>query len=189
MKLTNLIKTAALVACACIIASKASAISLPAFFAANPNVAGVIDDAVPFGDDARVVYVNYLLSLGANANSTSDGERFMTGPTDYNGTVTKLESQNGTGQSSVSGWDYLFVKYDGPNAGAIVYVLNGDSFNIAANMNGLVTPTGATTTKTWNGGVSGWTLYGAHSTPDGGSTLALVGLAMAGLGLARRKLS
>lgn len=42
------------------------------------------------------------------------------------------------------------------------------------------------------GGLSNLKLYSSgtpHNAPDGGSTLALVGLAIAGLGLARRKLS
>ncbi len=40
------------------------------------------------------------------------------------------------------------------------------------------------------GKISHVSIYGTHSNvPDGGSTLALVGLAIAGLGLARRKLS
>lgn len=42
------------------------------------------------------------------------------------------------------------------------------------------------------GGLSNFKLYGSGtgtSVPDGGSTLALIGLAVAGLGLARRKLS
>ena len=190
MKLSNLTKLAVLsIACACAMVENASALTLAQFYAANPNAVGVIDDAVPFGDAERVTYVNNLLGLGANVNGQVIGtSTYYTGPTDYNGTVSQANSQNGQGVATVSGYQYLFVKYDGPNGGGVVYYLNGATFTIPGDLNGLVTGS-----KTWNGGISGWTLYNGSTpppgVPDGGSALALLGVGIAGVGFLRRKLS
>lgn len=200
MKLKTITKWAALIACTCLMAGKAQALTIPQFFAANPDVVGLVKDAVPFGDADRVVYVNNALGLGPNAVAVTVGtEKYWTGATDYRpDTVSLLDSSTpGTGVATIVGWDYLFVKYDGPNAGAIIYFLNGASFTPAATIADLGgINDGLPKTQTpkydpeWKGGISGWTAYGAHhSVPDGGSTLALIGIGLTGLGLLRRKLS
>ena len=170
-------------------AMSAKAVTINAFLTANPNVVGLVKDAVPFGDADRVTYVNALLSMGANqVNSVLvPGQTLYTGGINYNGTVSQVGSANGTGVAVVSGWDYLFVKYDGPNGGGIVYYLGGATFAIANNVNTL----NGGPIDGWSGGVSGWTTYGSspghdERAPDGGTTVAMLGLAFAGLGATRR---
>jgi hypothetical protein len=171
-------------------APQARAITIQQFFLDNPNVAGFVKDAVPFGDAARVTYVNNTLGLGANANGTVIGtEEYYTGPTDFSGSVSLLDSSTPSeGVATISGWDFLFVKYDGPGGGAVVYALNGASFTIAGNVNDLGAGGITIDGVALNGGVSGWTAYGTHqSVPDGGSAIALLGMSMVGVEFLRRK--
>ena len=171
-------------------ALSANALTITQFLTANPNVAGMVKDAVPFGDADRVTYVNAILSLGANVNGNTTlvpGQTLYTGAINYNGTVSLGDSTQGTGIATISGWDYVFVKYDGPNGGGIVYALNGGTMTLAGNVSAL-SPSGI---DGWQGGISGWTAYGAHPghderVPDGGTTVAMLGLAFAGLGATRR---
>jgi hypothetical protein len=166
--------------------------TIQTYLANNSNIAGFVKDSVPFGDADRVAYVNNLLGLGANVNGTVIGtEAYYTGLTDFNGSVSQLDSLSGTGGDTISGWDFLFVKYDGPNAGAFVYALNGASFTIAGNISDLVPEGLVIGEEAQTGGVSGWTAYNTHTTtsvPDGGMTVTLLGASLAGLLYLRRKL-
>jgi hypothetical protein len=77
-----------------------------------------------------------------------------------------------------SGAYYLVAKYDGPNGGAEVWDISGLSGGDIINL----------PSKAWRHGMTGYALFGA-SIPDGGATVLLLGAALSGLGVLRRKLS
>jgi hypothetical protein len=72
---------------------------------------------------------------------------------------------------------YLFAKYDGTNAGSEVWYVGG--------MSGIITiPALGIPDHGHQYGLSGWTLFGPgdpHGTPDGGTTVMLLGGRSAGL--------
>ncbi|HEY6226242.1 MAG TPA: VPDSG-CTERM sorting domain-containing protein [Verrucomicrobiae bacterium] len=79
-----------------------------------------------------------------------------------------------------AGYVYLAAKWDGPNGGAMVYDLQG----LAA---GSIVDLPQTAYGT---GMTGYTLFqGDNRVPDGGATVALLGVGLLGLGAMRRKLS
>ena len=83
----------------------------------DANVVGVIVDAVPFGDAQRLIYVNHLLAdMDAGDDEVFGSERFVKFRDLGSGSVASAGSSNGTGVATVSGFEYVFVKYDGPRA-------------------------------------------------------------------------
>ena len=76
--------------------------------------------------DNEIDWGTYLLNMGTNATATADGnippdgvdEDYETGNNDYSGTLTgglQLDS------SDVSGYEYALGKYDGQNAGYVLF--------------------------------------------------------------------
>jgi hypothetical protein len=163
----------------------------------DANVVGVIVDAVPFGDALRVVYVNNLLGLVAGeldpnnptahrADQYIGTERYIKDKNLGSGAVTYAGSYSGTGVSTISGYEYAFVKYDGPQGGAVVFYLNGASFALPSNdQNIFRNASGISSNCAPNCGISGWTAY--NRVPDGGSTAALLGSVLFGMEMLRRR--
>ena len=86
-----------------------------------------------------------------------------------------------------TGWDYVLVRYDGPNGGLVLFKLDGNGGSIPFFGYDLFT-SGSTDSY----GVSHYSLVGAHTTsvPDGGTTAALLGLGLVGMSfVARRRLT
>lgn len=164
----------------------------------DPGIVGTVTDGAPASIADEVIYVNTLLGLGANVTQTIAGELYKTSSTDYAGTVSadgavKKNTTDAGFSMTVSGFEYVLAKYDGLNGGSILFYLDGATFTLP----GTSEPLWAN--NAGNGyGISHWTGFGPTdddddnpppSVPDAGSTLALVGMAMTGLGLMRRKLS
>jgi hypothetical protein len=146
---------------------------------------GQILPASPSGDQDRTDYVNHLISLAPNTTGdTFQGQTFNrsfvnigpgfpnypTAVFDHNGTGTSVDLGNGTLFS------YLFAKYDDTSAGA------GAEVWYVGGLSGAVTipdvgPLGQEFP------LSDWTLFGPGATtiPDGGMTVALLGLGLASL--------
>ena len=173
------------IACVLLVAPAYAAISLN-----DPGVVGTIEAGTQNSStDNEVEWANYLLSLGANATVTADGniptdgasENYKTGINNYNGTLTGGTQINNS--TNVSGYAYVLAKYDGQNAG---YVL----FNVAAYGNTIPGTSEPIWTNTQgNGyGLSHFTGYGSTSVPDGGMTLMLLGGGLVGLETLRRRL-
>jgi hypothetical protein len=79
------------------------------------------------------------------------------------------------------GWQYALVKYDGPNAGSVLFFLPTFG-NTLPNY-----PFNFWTTNTTQWNVSGYVLYNSIPVPDGGLTVMLLGLGVGGLALFSRK--
>jgi len=141
-------------------------------------------------------WANYLLSLGATTTATTDGntppdgatETYETGTNNYDGTLSTGTQSGAVGDNdpipNVAGAEYALVKYDGQNAG---YVL----FNVA-DFDGGSGDLPEFSFPIWGKEeqyrVSHVTTFGGKTTtvPDGGATLILLGAALSGLGAARR---
>jgi hypothetical protein len=175
---------AAVFAFALAFSSNAHALSI-----SDPNVVGTVEDAVPFGDAERLLYTNTLLGLDAPAGPVTipavGGETYTKVQDLGSGSVTSTGSLSGTGSTTVSGYEYVLVKYDGPNAGAVLFYLGGASFVLPSTSDQLF-PNGSCGA---NCGISGWTAYNPMSVPDGGSTVTLLGSVLLGLGMLRRRFS
>lgn len=79
-----------------------------------------------------------------------------------------------------SGWDYLIVQYDGKNGGSVVIELNGNAAKVPYD-----------SAPIWGSGdqyaISHYSLAGPVQVPDGGATLAMLGLGLVGFAIVRRK--
>lgn len=163
----------------------------------DPGVVGFIDTDIDVNGGQptlvanEVAWANSLLALGINQNQVFDSandvtsperERYRTSSTDYNAVLTggtQVQAPAGSPLPSALAYQYILVKYDGPNAGYVLY-------NVAA--------AGGTYAEypspVWGTGeqyrVSHITGFGASNVPDGGATLLLMGVAMGALGAARR---
>jgi hypothetical protein len=174
-----------------------------------PGVAGL-----PGGQAANdLADINGLLALalggtsGTSPKFTRSLNNFGTLPTPTTtGAVLASGVGSGTGQITVSGssaiitlggaFNYLVGAYDGPNGGAEVWYIggsglgSGDTITIPANAE----PISGILTASTRYQITTWTLFNPGGTPpqsipDGGTTALLLGAALSGLGLLRRKLS
>jgi hypothetical protein len=145
---------------------------------------GSIMYGIPSGDADRTAYVNELISLAPGATNFFDPVTAQT----YNRSLsvygapypTAVFALNGTGTSinlGVNGYQYLFAKYDGTNAGSEVWDVNGLTGTIMIPANGLAGQ---------NYGLSGWTLFNPGPIPEPGA-VGLVALGALGLIGALRK--
>jgi len=95
-----------------------------------------------------------------------------------------------------SGFKYLIAAYDGQNAGAVLWDISGLPAGTIIDIPRYAQPT-AGGTDLVNGadpqkfGITTWSMFspGSTSVPDGGTTVVLLGAALSGLGLVRRKLA
>ena len=83
---------------------------------------------------------------------------------------------------------YLMGSYDGPNGGSELWYIGniaaGTPIYIPLNAYPSGTPQNLATGDHYQ--ATSWTAYNPTSVPDGGATVTLLGLAMVGLGFARR---
>jgi len=154
---------------------------------ATPGIVGIFDTTkTNASPSTELIYAQHLLDmvgLGAEDSAFSAPNVYMTSTIfDYSGTLV-LGIKNETGGFVVpAGWDYVFAKYDGPNAGYIFYHL----------------PTWGSQTipqypyAFWGRGgdyeLSHFTTFNRSSVPDGGSAALLLGAALMGLAGFRRML-
>jgi VPDSG-CTERM motif len=142
------------------------------------NDLGQVLFGIPSGDQDRTNYVNHLVDMTLGDSDSFSGQ-------DFNRTfnscgtcphvdVANITNGTGTGINLGSGGSlYLFAKYDGPNAGSEVWNIQGLTGSITIPQKGLAGQ---------KYGLSGWSIWGGTpSTPDGGTTAALLGLGLAGL--------
>ena len=97
----------------------------------DTGVVGTIESGTQANPVANEIeWANYLLSLGESATVTADGntpldgatENYATSSTNYNGTLTGgLQIMSPT--PDVSGYEYVLGKYDGQNAGYVLFYM------------------------------------------------------------------
>ena len=133
----------------------------------------------------EAIWAQQILDLAANTKVTILGVNYRTHDTDdYTGVInasdyTKDDSEN---NHIAAGWEYLMAKYDGQNAGYVMYYLGGDeawipSFSDDIWVNGQ------------NNGyqLSHWTAFNSMAVPEP-SIIALFAAGLFGLGFARRRM-
>jgi hypothetical protein len=141
-------------------------------------------------------YLNHLLGMGA---SETDSEvagtltiDYKTSSVDYNGSFLASDGIRKDGDNTASmaellsvaaGYDIVVAKYDGKNAGYVVWYLGGEAATLPQFSNDI-----------WSNnqgsgyGISGYTAFKkGNSVPDGGATATLLGLGVAMLATIRRK--
>ncbi|HET9360191.1 MAG TPA: VPDSG-CTERM sorting domain-containing protein [Vicinamibacterales bacterium] len=163
----------------------------------DPGVVGVANGAVApqaFGAPSTLLAAaQHLLDMAANTADPTGctiapqgTSCYRTGPTEYSAdlsslTSTKVENLTGVPQN-VAGYEWVLAKYDGPNAGYVLFHVP----TYGSTIPGLSAPIWTNTSG--NGyGISGYMAWGSTTrVPDSGTTLSLLGLALAGIGAFRR---
>ncbi len=147
---------------------------------------GLIDPNHPADPTSSAGFVDILLSQAAPSGPTVIGDNTYTrtsndplGFGNYPAAVFGVDLGSSTTISLGSGYLYLLGKYDGPNFGSEVWYVGG--------------LTGVITIPATGGGYGLSHVYlfngsGGVGLPDGGSTLAMLGIAISGLGFLKRKL-
>jgi len=132
----------------------------------------------------------------AASTGTFGVDAYVTSNTEYSGSLSglgmKIDGPSGGvgGWGTVSGYDYGFIKYDGPNAGYVLFYLGG------AQANSLIPdyPANLWTTNSTKFEVSGITFFNQRGStneqiPDTGSSVGLFVVGLTLLAIARRKLA
>lgn len=164
----------------------------------DASISGVLNGGV----STEVAIAQEILNLSFNTTGqssqwSSGGDDLVSNSAfDYSAVldsnVSNANKNDTPGEySGISGYDYVMGKYDGTNAGYILYFLDGEdnsaipqySFSIWSNVN--------QSDQSYE--ISHWTGFNAISTdpipdpvPDSGATVALMGIALAGLGFLKR---
>jgi hypothetical protein len=156
----------------------------------DPGVVGTATGASGAASPTERTFIaQTLLNMDANDSLLAFGDPardYFTSMTNYDGTITT--SQEFIGTTIVpAGWEYALAKYDGTQAG---YVL----FNLAA-FGSMTLP--EYSFSIWGSNpeqfqISNFLAFNTNGgdipgVPDGGSTLALMGVAFAVLGLVRSR--
>lgn len=157
-------------------------------------VVGALNPDHPADAASEVSAINAILALSLGGSGTSGGNSIYRSQNDFGSlptaTLTGVSSGNQNATSFIDpGFQYLAAKYDGQNGVTEVWYL-GD---VAAGTM-IYIPANAFGTDNSQYGLSGWNMFNGTtnppppSVPDGGSTVALLGLALAGGGVLRRKM-
>ena len=178
-----------------------SAAALPLTYS-SPGVVGTIDGVIDGGVGAELTEAQALLNMLMNtsindlnqpcigaADNFDDGCKKTNTTFDYSGTLTNLlgdgaKINNPQGQQlTVTGFQYVLAKYDGINAGYVLFYLPDFGNTIPANPDDFWTDTAQYS-------ISHLTRFNGTTTtvPDGGATLGLLGLGLVGLSYVRRRL-
>jgi hypothetical protein len=139
----------------------------------SPNLVGIADGVTANGNGSpafKMAVGQALLDLAANATvTTTVGGAANTllktsTTTDYNGTIVTSSYISGTTSTYVAaGYEYVVAKYDGQNAGYIMFYLGGQDANLPQF------PANFWTTGN-SLGISGWVAFNATPS-DGGSPI------------------
>jgi hypothetical protein len=186
MKMSSLKTWAAAIAIA-LIAAPAYALTIN-----DPGVVGAASGETGSGGAvARALEIsNHLLAMAANTadpaacDLNGDAACYRTSTTEYTGSVSGGTEVTGGGVGGFDGYVYVLAKYDGPGAGYVLFHIptllaaGGTIPLLPASIWGNTNDTGLA--------LSHYVGFGTRSVPDGGATLSLLGLALAGIGAFRR---
>jgi len=139
-------------------------------------------------DDIAQAILNLTGSL-ATGSCAVPPRTCWTGTVDYSDTIVTVPNgktdvpNDGSDPIAIpGGYKYAIVKYDGQQAGWVLFDLTVYGYNLPANSN---TIWGAAGTDQYR--ISSFTVF--NPVPDGGSSAALLGAALLGLNVLRRKLN
>jgi len=167
----------------------------------DSHAVGYVNPGVDFGDDVIPGYVNPFVTMGLGDSQTANyANHDNTWVRSLNSFPLTLVADGGypsrgniTSFNLTSGNEYLVAKYDGPNGGLEVWYIGNLSGRIYIPATAAGTLFGQPSDTQY--GLSGtWVLNGTPpglpptGVPDGGATVLLLGAALSGLGLIRRKL-
>jgi len=179
------------VAIACVVllgltSGTAHADTVLAYNSSDPHFLGKIDTGDTPNPTNEAQYINCLLGYPTGCPSGQTYE-----PTAL--ATTALPQAMATGASrtdtpgglpytgiDVTGWTYIYAKYDGPNSFAAVWYVLGLNDTVTVPQFGSIGPPAQYA-------MSHYTLYNPTSVPDGGVTLMLLGGVLVGLETLRRK--
>lgn len=169
----------------------------------DPGVVGAISgklaNSSPPSEMAAAQFLLDMLAMTTDSNgpaagasacniSTADG-CYATSNTEYAATLSSPVQSTIDGHDNTvnAGFMYALAKYDGPNAGYVLFFLNG----AATTLPEYPFPLWGDNASQYQ--ISHHTGFNAvqvnqTSVPDGGTTLTLLGAALGGLGLVRRRL-
>lgn len=149
----------------------------------SPGVIGTVNGQSGDTQNGEAALAQYILNLPANTvNHVFNGRTYNTSSTEYSGTLLGLGTEFGGGSLNVpAGWQYAFAKYDGQNAGYVLFSLNGQATTLPAASYSL-----------WGSNenqyaLSHFTTFNSASVPDNASTFALLGIGFVALAAFRRK--
>jgi hypothetical protein len=150
---------------------------------ATDGLVGTVDP-LPGSADVDTVrgYGNTILALGLGATSTVDGVTYKSNTDiDYSGVlVGGVRVNTGDGSNIPAGYDYVMAKYDGQNAGWVLFFIGGEASSIPDY------PWNLWTTNDDQYRLSNYTLFNRTQVSEPG-TIALLGLGILAIGLALRK--
>jgi hypothetical protein len=159
----------------------------------DPGVVGAASGET--GGDANVAtataIAQHLLDMAASTTDLPgcdiDGTTtcYETSSTEYAGapsTVLTGGVRVDGGSTDVSGFTYVLAKYNGNNAGFVLFYVPTFGNTIPQY------PATLWTDNRYQYGLSNFTGWNGTSVPDGGATLILLGAALGGLGVVRRRM-
>jgi hypothetical protein len=146
-------------------------------------VVGTITPGAPADPADVATYINNMIALTPGTSDTFAGQTIARSTNTFGSlpTATATGAVSGTGTTidltALGTFTYLFAKYDGQNDNSLVWNISGLTGTITIPAFG---PLGY--------GLSGWILFNqtGAGTPDGGTTVMLLGVALGALGMARR---
>ncbi len=152
-------------------------------------------------DDVRLAYAQQILNLPANFKTDlsadpgiqypandSDIVGYQTGPVDYNALLTVGIKKDNTNLVD-AGWTYALAKYDGQNAGYVLFYLPTYGTTLPANAGFVDWDKTSAAGVPHEYGLSGWITFNRTTVPDGGSMAMLLGMALMGLAGVRRMMN
>jgi len=165
--------------------------------ASAATMLGTIDPGLQPTVANETAFVQFLLDMEFTGNPTTTtglptapggGLQTYTKFIDLSGTVSTgvktNEEDPGFNPALPAGFEFVLGKYGSGSTGniSVVWWLDGGAFSV---------PNTVTLNGKTSGGLSHYTTFGGTTTqvPDGGMTLALLGLSLAGVGYMRRKLA
>ncbi len=126
-------------------------------------------------------------------NVSTDPGCYATSSTEYAASIigTGIQSTDEHDNTVAAGYQFVLAKYDGQNGGYVLFFLNGAAATLPDVSNPIWGSVGTDQYAIghhtgFNATVTG-TPTPFSSVPDGGTTLILLGAALAGLGLVRRR--
>jgi len=178
------------VLCGALLAFVPAASAIPNLSLFDGNELGFVNYGIPAGDADVTAYVNAMIGLGlggstvvtrSGIDNTVTRSSNVFSPLDSavlasRATYGDISGSTVTINLGAGGYEYLLAKYDGPNYGSEVWYVGGLTGDITIP------------SKASKYGISGTSLFTPTGVPDGGMTAIMLGAALSGLGLVRRRI-